>query len=334
MQEIKLYFAGDAHIPQRLHTNRGGEGCPPLFPMLKQTGIKNRLVSYVYKRQFNEWITFMEKFPGNMLIDSGAFSAWNKREQLDISNYIEYCHECIEIAAKNNQAIRVVNLDVIPGSKGQTKELNKFIGCAKKIQQNKQLIEEAARQGYRNLKLMTSEGITPIHVFHQGEHFKWLDRMVEYTDYIGISPANDMPTDSKIKWIESVFTYLYTNNINIKTHGFAVLIIPVLKEFPWTSCDAASWKLSAAYGNIFYPNGGFTNPDFSKGGNVLTVSRQQKTKKQTLLWQQLEKEGYSYEMLQDYFVRSLVNIRYVIALEKWLNTYKKDKQFIPKIKLL
>lgn len=320
MEKIKLYFAG---------AGGGGIMSPPVNSMLKEIGIKNRLVSFLYKEQFKEWILFMEKTPGNMIIDSGAFSAWNKGEVVNLNEYIKYVQECSEIARNNNQNIRIVNLDVIPGDKGKTMQLNKFIGGENEIKQNKELIEICARKGYKNLKILLSEGIKPIHVFHQGEDFKWLDRMVELTDYIGISPANDMPINSKIKWIESVFTYLYKNNIKVKTHGFAVLIFTVLRDFPWTSCDAASWKLRAGYGNIYYPDGGFKNPSFSNGGNVITVSSRQEGNISKQLLKQLENDGYSYEMLQDYKIRYVINARYFINLENWLNDYKKNHQFIP-----
>lgn len=318
MNPVKLYFAGG-------------------WPEYNDLGVSNRLVSYAYPRQFDLWISCTGDKPGNIIIDSGAFSAWSRDKGIRLDDYIDYAHRAIEIGNRKKKNIRIVNLDVIPGRPGKTSQLNSIIGNEKRINENKELIENAARQGHENLLIMIKEGIKPIHVFHQGEPQKWLDKMLESTNYIGISPANDMPLTSKERWMHSVFEYLYKNNIKIDTHGFAVWGVSSLMKLPWTSCDAASWILQAAWGTIIYPEGGFSSPDYSKRPFRLRISERISTLGLKDLTQSkmkiLEEDGYTYEQLQDGKVRARINIRYFLELEKWLNKYKSKNQYKPKSKI-
>src|SRR5687768_8210814 len=106
MKPITLYFAG-SHYP---------------FPL------RNRLVSYAYPEQINTWFKMTGDMPGKIIVDSGAFSAWQTGKVIDIGKYIEYAHDVIERGKALNKVVRVVNLDVIPGSVGKSKALNKLVG--------------------------------------------------------------------------------------------------------------------------------------------------------------------------------------------------------------
>jgi len=331
MKPVKLYFAGA--WAGKCSTKE------------VELGIKNKLVSYIYPDQLESWLQVTQGREGNIILDSGAFSVWKSNKTINIDDYIRYAHEAIERGTKDGKKVRVVNLDVIPGKPGETENLNKLITSNTIRQRNQELIEEAARQGYKNLKIMVSNGIIPIHVYHQGENIKWLDRMLKYTNYIGISPANDVSVDSKKDWIHSTFEYLYKIGVidKVDTHGFAVWIPEILREFPWTSCDAATWRLVAAWGGIYYPTGGFKSPTFSeellnssfetfgvsskrvgKGLGKLTPNR----------LEQLQRDGYSYDDLQKWEIRAEINIKFFLALEKWLNEYKKEKEYKPYNRLL
>jgi len=319
MKPIKLYFAAP--------WSGGGEGEINLI----EAGVKNKLVSYVYPAQFEGWVNSLPlDADGCIMVDSGAFTAWNKGKQIDLQTYIQYAHEVLKkIAIFKNQKMYIVNLDVIPGRVGETHALN-----SNRKQENLDLIEKAAREGYKNMRRMLKEGITPIHVFHQGESFRWLDKMLEYLPYIGISPANDMPSTTRIRWIETVFEYLHKEGTAVDTHGFAVTNYTTLRTFPWTSCDAASWRIAAGMGNINYPKGGFTNPDYECPPSTFNVSARTAGKgvkhMQPLLLQKLEEDGYAYDALQTWQCRALINVRYLLGLEGWLNECKAKTEYIPR----
>ena len=170
----------------------------------------------------------------SLLIDSGAFSAWNSNRIINIGEYTDWVLENLD------KADFFVNLDVIPGSPG-------------KIPSSVE-VEDSAKKGWRNYHYMLRRGVPVeklIHVFHMGEEMKWLNRMLDFP-YIGLSPANDRNTRDKKLWLERCMDVVTDKDgmpLN-KWHGFAVTSPSMMKEFPWYSVDSASWCLSAVWGKI------------------------------------------------------------------------------------
>lgn len=317
MKPIKMYFAG-------LWSGRQNEEV--------KIGIKNKLLSYVRRSDIELWLKVSEGLPGNIIIDSGAFSVWSRGATVDLGEYIEFCQEMIHRGKQEGKEIRVVSLDVIPGQQGKTDNLHKIRNPT-----NLALIEEAAQEGYNNLKKMVNAGLKPIHVFHYGEDWKWLHKMVELTDYIGLSPTKYPCVAARKEWLISVFEYMYKHNIDVDVHGFAVFMPTILKILPFTSCDATTWQLAGGLGRIYVPVGGFSNPDYSQTPLIVNVSERICVKGLDDLTKEklkmLERDGYSYEDLQRHEVRCRINIRYFLELEKWLNEYRADKSFRCRTKL-
>lgn len=317
MKTVNLYFAG-------AFKGKASETEAAL-------GITKKLCSFLYPDQLDSWANITEKVPGMILIDSGAFSAWNKGDVVDFDKYIEYCHQALQDPRLANKKIRVVNLDVIPGKKGETKNLN---SSSSVNAESKQIINDAAAQGLQNLMYFKSKGITPIHVYHQGENIDWLLRMVEETDYIGVSPANDLSVTQKRMWIDKTFSFIEQRNIKVDTHGFAVWSPGIIADYPWTSCDAATWRLLSAYGGIYMPVGGFTNPDYSQPPLIIHISdrmtRFEKIPFNVQMKEILETDGYVLEDVQQKWeTRSEINIRYFLGFEKWVNEKKSKTEYRP-----
>lgn len=100
----------------------------------------------------------------------------------------------------------------------------------------------------------------------------------------------------------------------MKTHGFAVMSVPLLKDIPWTSCDAASWVLSAGMGMVSFPAP-------SKELSIITTHSRHLTK--NIIARNAVFEGISIEEVKNsYKHRSLINVRTIQQLEKQLNHYK------------
>lgn len=311
MNPIRLYFAG---------AYKGVASEDEV-----KAGITNKLCSFLYPQQLDSWARLTEKDEGYILIDSGAFSAWNKGDVVDFDSYISYCHNALGDPRLKKKKIRCVNLDVIPGKKGETKKISSSA-------EGKEMIAGAAKQGFENLLYFKKNGITPVHVFHQGEDFSWLVKMVQETDYIGISPANDVHQGQKRMWIDRVFSFLQKENIKVQTHGFAVWSPSIILDYPWTSCDAATWRLVAGYGGIYLPVGGFSNPDFSQTPLTFAISSRRVKFDSIPFGKQIEeilkKDGYSVlELQESWEKRCEVNIRYFLEFEKWVNIQKKEKVF-------
>jgi hypothetical protein len=107
-----------------------------------------------------------------VMLDSGAYSAWRQSGTIAIDDYIRFVRDvepCVHT---------YVNLDVIPGALERPRTWNDT--------------QASADASYRNLQKMKDAGLRPLPVFHQGEDFKWLEKMLaDGEDYIGISSAKN-----------------------------------------------------------------------------------------------------------------------------------------------
>tara|TARA_R100001143_G_scaffold58341_1_gene56170 strand:+ start:151 stop:1218 length:1068 start_codon:yes stop_codon:yes gene_type:complete len=172
----------------------------------------------------------------DIILDSGAYSAWNSGDVITVEEYGTF------LEANRDSFKHCVNLDVIPGVR------NKKPTPAE--------VDASAAAGWENLKRLEDRGFDPIPVFHQGEEFTWLEKMLkEGYEYIGISPANDRSTPEKRAWLDFVFT-LITDDDGVpvvKTHGFGMTAIPLVYRYPWYSVDSITWIILAGYGSVMVP---------------------------------------------------------------------------------
>ncbi len=220
----------------------------------------------------------------NLFIDSGAFSAWNNNTIIDLDAYIVFCLENIDYIDL------IANLDVIPGAPYQ-KLTNDDIA-------------NSAKQGWLNYKKMLKAGIPKeklIHIFHQGENFKWLKRLSSYADYIGLSPANDKTTAQKRDWLDKCMKYV-TNSKGaptVKFHGFAVTSIELMHRYPWYSVDSASWAATSRMGGILIPRfiknkWDYTKNPWTVGVTLRSPHRNDKLKHFNNLSPNIKKQALSY----------------------------------------
>ena len=195
------------------------------------------LLSFAYPRELNNTLEHCRKnnlCAGiDLMLDSGAFSAWNKGVSVDIEKYLRRIEDIRRTCDFRN--LFPVNLDVIPGKQGE------------KI--TRAQTEDAMLRGWKNYLWLKDRGVESIHVFHEGESLKFLvDTIVPNCPYIGVSPCNDSHLKQKIAWCKDAFTLL---DERTKTHGFAVTSERLLELFPWSSVDSASWKLGANLGKVY-----------------------------------------------------------------------------------
>lgn len=182
-----------------------------------------------------------------LLLDSGAFSAWNRGTTLDLKDYIRYLkdHEKLIWA--------YVSMDVIPGKFGEARTTRE--------------IQESAKGSYRNHQIMKDAGLSPVPVFHQGEPLSTLEQMLKDGEtYIGISSAKDLWTAGQRAWLDQIFTLLTDSKGRplIKTHGFGITRPNFLFRYPFYTTDSTSWSLAAGFGKIFVP--------VYTGGKLVTIN--------------------------------------------------------------
>lgn len=193
-----------------------------------------------------------------LMLDSGAFSAWNKGEpDLDLKAYIKF------IKAHLPLLFCYVNMDKIPGTFGARRSIAD--------------VELSAKQSYANYEVMKSHGLSPMPVFHMDENFKWFERYVRNGEtYIGVSLGKDSQTAAKSEILRRVFTSISDAKGKplIRIHGFGITKPLLLLYFPWYTTDSTTWSITSAFGKIpiprQHPRTG--KPDYTKPAVGIAVS--------------------------------------------------------------
>lgn len=247
----------------------------------------------------------------NLLIDSGAFSAWSTGAEISLKDYIAYCQR------HKDEADSFVNLDVIPGENG-------------KMDHSQAAIENSAARSFENLQIMKKEGIDPMPVFHQGERFYWLQRMLEEGEtYVGIAPyKRDHPSEITA-WLDKCFTILTDKGGKplVKTHGLGITACNQCIRYPWRSVDSTSWSIGGGYGSILVPHYVNGKPDYSRPPQTMGMSARKKDQSKgfdglTVVQQEIVRlaiadTGVSMAELRNTFMgRWRFNINYYLGLAK------------------
>jgi hypothetical protein len=238
-------------------------------------------------------------------VDSGAYSAHTKGTEIDVDTYIEYVN-----AMDDNISI-FAQLDKIPGEFRKPK--------------TKEQLRDAPEQSWENYLYMVERVKSPeklLPIFHQGEDFKHLKRILEHepkVEYMGISPANDMATSAKAVWIERCFEIIKkSSNPNIKTHAFGMTSLKYLERFPFTSADSTSWIMTAATGGIMSSYGVITVSDRATKDpkHIFNMPNNMREK----LKEEIESLGFDLKSLsEDYKQRLRWNVTY---LHNWAENYE------------
>lgn len=171
----------------------------------------------------------------DLFLDSGAFGAWKRGIDLPIDEYISF------VKKYEPWLWYYVNMDVIPGSNG-------------KVIRTIEAMEYSARKSYENLQRMKDAGLKPLPVFHMGEQFHWLEKLLEDGEpYIGLSPNRKVHQGRIRQWLDKCFQYLVDKDGRplVKTHAFGMTNVPLMLRYPWHTADSTSWVIN--YGNILVP---------------------------------------------------------------------------------
>jgi hypothetical protein len=208
-----------------------------ILDWLVTNGAKSFLFSYEDKKVFHqvEHLATYKEEKFLILIDSGAFSAWNRGLKIDIDHYVEFIEKVKKIQTIHN--VYFINLDVIPHTKGTVP--------------TKKQIEDACLKGIENYHYIKSKGHSTIHTFHQFEDFKYLERIIKECNdynYIGISPANDQSVESRNEWLKKVFNLVKND---VRTHVLGLTAKESLEKFPCYSADSSSWINVGRFGELF-----------------------------------------------------------------------------------
>ena len=164
------------------------------------------LVSYAYYNQFARYREGM-KFR-NWSLDSGAYTAWNSKKEVDLDQYILFCKQMVKA---DPGLVEIIALDVI--------------GCAK--------------GSLKNSLKMKSEGVEAMPVFHIGDDFGILKEYMAGWDKVGLSCRFGEPKKESLRFYDRCFAAGWPK----KFHSFGWVADKMLFSYPFHSSDASSWSL-------------------------------------------------------------------------------------------
>lgn len=122
---------------------------------------------------------------------------------------------------------------------------------------------------------MKESGLSPIPVFHQGERFEWLDKMLEDGEsYVGISPYLRSHQSEIVAWMDKCYSRITDSKGRplVKTHGFGVTSSLICHRYPFYSVDSTSWSVGGGYGQILMPKYRGDKPDYSQSPQMYKIS--------------------------------------------------------------
>lgn len=208
-----------------------------------------------------ERLTRKPKPKVRLMLDSGAYTAWTQGIEINLKEYMAF------LKANKDEIHTYFNLDVIPGKPGEKRTAD--------------IVEASAKQSFLNLQTMKKAGLTPIPVYHYGEREYWLDKMLDAGEkYIAFGGNSWAQSEDVRPWLDRIFTKLTDKSGKplIRTHGLGVASWDLVKRYPWYTCDATSWALTAAYGSIYVPRYSNGQPDYSANPVKLSVSTVERQK--------------------------------------------------------
>lgn len=258
----------------------------------------------------------------DLMLDSGAFSAWNQGSSVNLKQYIKFLKEF------EKDLFCYVVLDVLP--EGAEKLRQKTTGWTNEAN------ERGAKLSDINQQKMKDAGLSPIPVFHQGEDFRWLERMLKNGEtYIGISSRKDLTHKKVLPWLDDVWSVLVDSKGRpiVKTHGFGITAMPMLLRYPWFTTDSTTWALSAGFGLIYVPiQGKDGKPDYlqrpyqvvTSGSSQDSIGQQKKQYDQWAIF----KSSAKNPTVQDRWVRKWIEEDCGMLMSDLRNNAKGRRQAI------
>jgi hypothetical protein len=231
---IKQLFADMGDKDKMILYLAGSLGADKLERLANRAHATNFLETFAHKDAQECARSLANESHMRLFVDSGAFTAWSKGTKIDIDEYIKFCHEIKAKADASGVPVTFACLDVIAGKKGGDKPTQADV-------------DAASEAGWANYEYMKSKGIQPLMVFHGREKKKWLTRMAEDSDYVGLSPMKvNTTTDQKISWLSWCFRHLEAMSLSsgkplTKTHGFGISSPTLLEKFPFYTADSTAW---------------------------------------------------------------------------------------------
>ena len=178
----------------------GGCERPNAIHTLAKAGGRRVMISYAEPPSQTCWDLYRH-YGIELILDSGAFSAWKRSIKINLQDYMDYI--------RRHGMKLYFNLDVV----GDT--------------------EATAR----NQAAMEVVGLNPIPVFHYGEPWELLDRLVNKYSLVGLGGTVGLGPRKKERFFEGVFA----RHPEGKFHALGIAYDRYLRQFPFDSADSVWW---------------------------------------------------------------------------------------------
>ena len=185
---------------------------------------RRRLHSFVHSSVKD--IDYDVEVGSDIVLDSGAFSAWSLGKPIKLQDYINFVHE------HKSKFTWYANLDVIVDP------------------------SKSGKLTWENQCEMELQGLKPLPVFHFQEDWKWLKQLVDNYDHIALGGMVEVPNAQLYDWLDGAFSEYLTDDKGMpicKVHGFGWTAAKVVNRYPWWSADSSSWIKLSALGSIAVP---------------------------------------------------------------------------------
>lgn len=210
---------------------------PDLTVAFGSTGYPHVLLSYAYDEDNSFFADKLGYVPADWLGDSGAFTAWTLGKTIDIDGLVAWAHSHVE----RNPSFLCINLDVIPGKKGETPT---------DAEQRK-----AVQESLVNADYLRDAGLKIMEVFHFGEPVEQLGELIERRrpgEVIGIGGLVGRHSAEKNRFCDAAFAYARDRcgwQALPPLHGLGVTPTSSTGgRYPWYSVDSSSWLAPGLYG--------------------------------------------------------------------------------------
>lgn len=192
-----------------------------------RVNVRHVLESYHYIKG-QRFVNAIKKDGVQVFLDSGAFSAYTSKKEIDIDAYINYIKENEEIIVKEDGQLCASVLDGI-GDPLKT---------------------------YQNQAYMESRGVRPLPCFHYGEDERYLEWYLKHYDYITLGGMVPISTTQLVHWLDRIWNDYIVDGAGyprVKVHGFGLTQQMLMERYPWWSVDSSSWQQIGSNGGIVIP---------------------------------------------------------------------------------
>lgn len=221
---MKFYFSGTL-----------GQDIDLYFLSLKVS----RLFSCAYEREIYrncEMIRYHEYEGYDLIIDSGAFSAWNAGKPMTMDDMLRVWDRILTAYPENNYTF--ISLDVIPGTRGVPRTESDYKVAREQSMEN----YDALTRRFPDLRILP--------VYHAPEPYEVMYHYLAKTDHIAISIDASLAEKQRVEILQEV----YPRREGVKVHGLATTGLNMLRCVDWYSVDSATWAMIGAMGGLLWLN--------------------------------------------------------------------------------